>query len=113
MSRSSTPNHIVDGLSHAPAEEKFAVSAEEFPLSAVPIGNECVLSPLGTELVAPDIKRRLAELGLRPGVCLSVTQKTSGGGRVIRIHNTRYAMDNRTASAIKVQPVPAAESKEK
>ena len=82
-----------------------AHSMDDFPLITVPIGNECVLSHINSDLIAPDIKRRLAELGLRPGVHVSVVQKTSGGGRVIRIHNTRYALDRRTASSIKVHSV--------
>ena len=57
-----------------------AHSMDDFPLITVPIGNECVLSPINSDLIAPDIKRRLAELGLRPGVHVSVVQKTSGGG---------------------------------
>ena len=37
--------------------------------------------------------RRLAELGLRPGVEVTIVQKTSGGGRVIKLGQSRYALD--------------------
>nr|WP_120492399.1 FeoA family protein [Corynebacterium lactis] len=40
--------------------------------------------------------RRLAQLGLRPGMSVTVGQSTAGGGRVIRSGGTRYAIDAAT-----------------
>ncbi|MDO4686035.1 MAG: FeoA family protein [Corynebacterium sp.] len=64
--------------------------------------------PLDTDVVLTGIthpmRRRLAELGIREGVTVKVTQRTSGGGRVVDINHTRYAIDGRTARALLVRP---------
>jgi len=46
--------------------------------------------------------RRVAELGLRPGVSCHVVTRTSGGGIVIAVHDGRLALDRETATAIRV-----------
>lgn len=48
-------------------------------------------------------RRRLAELGIRPGVGVSVVQRTSGGGVVIDAAGSRIALDGSTARAITVE----------
>ncbi|WP_291313259.1 FeoA family protein [Corynebacterium sp. UBA2622] len=55
----------------------------------VPVGAQAVIGAHTTDASA---SRRLRELGLRPGACVTVVQKTSGGGRVVRVGNTRYAL---------------------
>ena len=46
--------------------------------------------------------RRLAELGLRAGQPITVIQKTTGGGRIVKASSARYALDKQLASAIHV-----------
>ncbi len=55
----------------------------------VPVGARAVI---GAHTSGAPASRRLRELGLRPGACVTVVQKTSGGGRVVRVGNTRYAL---------------------
>ncbi|MFZ2561166.1 MAG: FeoA family protein [Corynebacterium variabile] len=68
-------------------------------LAEVPVGNRAIVTATTT---APDLIRRLAELGVRPGASLTVVQRTAGGGRVIDIGSARYAIDNRTLHHIEV-----------
>jgi ferrous iron transport protein A len=46
--------------------------------------------------------RRLAELGLRPGAWVTVLHRTTGGGRLIGIGQTRIALDRETSAALPV-----------
>lgn len=59
-------------------------------LDTVPIGGDAVLASPRTE---PRLRRRMSELGLRPGMTVTVTQRTAGGGRVVRTGGSRYAID--------------------
>ncbi|MDO5075709.1 FeoA family protein [Corynebacterium sp.] len=79
------------------------MGAMDFKLDAVPLGQEVVLAPIDHPM-----RRRLAELGIREGARLRITQRTSGGGRVIDLDHTRYAIDGRTASELIVRPVQEA-----
>ncbi|WP_035111809.1 FeoA family protein [Corynebacterium freiburgense] len=69
-------------------------------LASSPLGKDMILDPIDHPM-----KRRLSELGIREGVRVKVTQRTSGGGRVIDIDHTRYAVDARTAASLAVRPV--------
>lgn len=51
---------------------------------------------------APQLTRRLGELGLRPGVPVTIAQKTSGGGRVVKLGSTRYALGTDALRQIEV-----------
>lgn len=68
-------------------------------------------SPLGATMtlvatvVAEDVARRLAELGLRKGATLSCTQRTAGGGRIIAVDGSRIALGRDLVRAIEVEPV--------
>ena len=73
-------------------------------LHAVLIGNSCTLSPFNEEILGEDLRRRLAELGLRSGSHIVVSQKTAAGGRIVKVGATRYAIDGATAKALQVQP---------
>lgn len=75
---------------------------EHFALSAVPIGNQCVISDFMGPMITEPMRRRLAELGLRPGIVVLVTQKTANGGRVLKVGGTRYAVDGLTAKSVHV-----------
>lgn len=52
---------------------------------------------------APQTTRRLGELGLRPGAHVTVAQKTSGGGRVVKLGSTRYALGTEALRHIEVR----------
>nr|VDG62256.1 FeoA domain [Streptococcus thermophilus] len=49
--------------------------------------------------------RRLRELGLRRGAEVTVMQKTAGGGRVVKIRHTHYALGAAALKRISVEPV--------
>jgi Fe2+ transport system protein FeoA len=63
----------------------------------------------GSEFVVLDVnlaesaQRRLAELGVRTGARVNVTQHTAGGGIVVSIGGSRIALDERTARGISVR----------
>lgn len=75
-------------------------------LAQVPLHCECVLAALPA--LPHEQRRRLQELGFREGISLTVTQKTAGGGRIVSIGNTRYAIDGVTAKALSAEQGPAA-----
>jgi Fe2+ transport system protein FeoA len=51
---------------------------------------------LGAPHVDAQLCRRLSQLGLRPGMRVTVGRNTSGGGRIIHSGATRYAIDGST-----------------
>lgn len=71
-------------------------------LAEIPVGDRALVVSTST---APDLNRRLAELGIRPGASLTIAQRTSGGGRVIDIGSARYAIDRTTLTRIEVHHV--------
>ncbi len=77
------------------------------PLSVAPVGVRLHLAaPAGAD--GPRTghpaagRRRLAQLGLRPGVELVVVMRTSGGGRVVAVSGSRIALDQATAQRLRV-----------
>lgn len=50
----------------------------------------------------PAERRRLAELGIRPGAGVQVVHRTAGGGRVVAVAGSRIALDRGTLAAIAV-----------
>jgi len=69
-------------------------------LNQVPVGTTAKLS----DTSAHPRRRRLAELGLRPGADVHVMRRTSGGGRVLGIGPSRMAVDRTTLDALLVEP---------
>ena len=65
----------------------------------VPVGAAAVI---GGHAADTPGTRRLRELGMRPGTHVTVVQKTSGGGRVVRIGSMRYALGADALRAISV-----------
>lgn len=53
-------------------------------------------------------RRRMAELGIRPGAQICSTQRTCGRGCVISVAGARIAVDRITVRAVKVQAAGAA-----
>lgn len=62
-------------------------------LADVAVGSTVVL---GAPEVDAQLCRRLSQLGLRPGMRVTVGRNTSGGGRIIHSGATRYAIDGAT-----------------
>lgn len=60
--------------------------------------------------VEPGMRRRLGELGLRPGAVVQVTQDVRRQGRVLAVGAERFALDVRTCTLIAVEPVVVAQS---
>ncbi|QYH20317.1 ferrous iron transport protein A [Corynebacterium aquatimens] len=65
-------------------------AATERTLFDVPIGDHAVIT---AAMVDAKLDRRLRELGLRSGAEVTVMQKTAGGGRVVKVRDTHYALD--------------------
>lgn len=75
-------------------------------LDSVPVGEEVVL---GAFVGLDDARvRRLAELGLRPGVRVRVRRRTAGGGRIVGAGDDRVALARSVLRCIGVATEPAA-----
>ncbi len=61
--------------------------------------------PVRVREVDLDDPLRAAELGLRPGTVVRVTQRGAFGGVVLAVGGARVAVDARTARHITVEPV--------
>lgn len=66
-------------------------------------------APLGTPLtlvsagVAPLLGRRLATLGLRQGVRVSLVQKLAGGGRIVAVGGGRVAIERSVLAQLQAE----------
>ncbi len=81
-------------------------ACEVCPLSAVSVGQTCCLMGVGS---GRRLRRRLAELGLTPGVEMTVLQNT-GGPVMICVRNSRLALGRQMAQELDVQPLSAPEA---
>ncbi|HQR80847.1 MAG TPA: FeoA family protein [Actinomycetota bacterium] len=63
------------------------------------------LGPATVRNVAGDsaIRRRLAEMGVRPGAQIRVLYRTTGGARVIAVEGARVALDADLARAVTLE----------
>jgi Fe2+ transport system protein FeoA len=68
-------------------------------LNQVPVGSTATL----TDTSAHPSRRRLAELGLRPGADVLVMRRTAGGGRRLGIGHSRMAIDRVTSRSLHVE----------
>ena len=82
---------------------------QEQLLIDVPVGHRARITG---STVDPATNRRMRELGLRVGSEITVMQKTSGGGRVVKIGGGHYALCANTLKRIMVElgaaPAPRA-----
>lgn len=78
---------------------------ETCPLSSLRVGQACLLQGVGA---GRRLRRRLAELGLTPGVQMTVLQNT-GGPVLICVRNSRLAIGRQMAHQLDVQPLQAEE----
>lgn len=83
---------------HTSAEKNISVQDWKC-LADIPAGTTVVLAMPHAER---QLCRRLAQLGLRPGMKVTVAQRTSGGGRVVRSGAARYAIDRETLKSMEV-----------
>lgn len=60
---------------------------QEHVLIDVPVGHRTTITTVGCPTA-----RRLRELGLRAGADVTVMQKTAGGGRIIKVRGSHYAL---------------------
>lgn len=87
----------------APGTDTIEAAVTDAPaverLSDVAAGATVVLAAPRTE---PRLCRRLAQLGLRPGMAVTIGPRTAGGGRVIKSGTSRYAIDRATLEMMDV-----------
>lgn len=76
---------------------------EEHVLIDVPVGHNATIAHVGCPTA-----RRLRELGLRTGSKVTVMQKTAGGGRVIKVRGSHYALGKETLRLITIAEGQAA-----
>ncbi len=55
---------------------------------------------LGNPAIDEPQRSRLAELGLRAGEQVTLTQRAVGGARILAVHGSRIAVDARTARGL-------------
>lgn len=55
---------------------------------------------LGHPVIGEPQRSRLAELGLRAGERVTLTQRAVGGARILAVHGSRIAVDARTAGGL-------------
>jgi ferrous iron transport protein A len=73
-------------------------------LATAPFGIPLVLG----EAALPAPRRlRLAELGLRNGVTITVLRRTAGGGRILGVGDARIALGRGILSRVIVSPMPS------
>ncbi|WP_235961584.1 MULTISPECIES: FeoA family protein [Corynebacterium] len=75
----------------------------EHMLFDVPVGHHATITNVGCPTA-----RRLRELGLRTGANVTVMQKTAGGGRVIKVRGSHYALGADTLRQIAIAPAEQA-----
>lgn len=76
-------------------------ACEVCPLSSLGVGQTCCLMDVGA---GRRLRRRLAELGLTPGVEMTVLQNT-GGPVLVCVRNSRLALGRQMAHKLDVRPV--------
>jgi len=52
----------------------------------------------------PAVRRRLAEMGVRPGARIRILHRSAGGGRVLAVDGARIAVDAHLAASIQTEP---------
>ena len=77
-------------------------------MAAAPLRTPLLLVDCATE---PDLAVRLSTLGLRRGAHVELVQRTSGGGRVVAVADSRIALDASVARRLRVRPILAAEAR--
>ena len=95
-------------------EEEAAISVDSpcqaccdtCPLSSLGVGQACRLMDVGA---GRRLRRRLAELGLTPGVQMTVLQNT-GGPVLICVRNSRLALGRQMAHKLDVQLLQSEEA---
>ena len=90
-----------------PALDGSQPARTDVPLAQLPVGARSTVAGVTEEV--PEILRYLADVGLRPGVSVEVTDKAPLGGPVtVRIGNRPHAISLELARMVTVAPLPAA-----
>lgn len=101
------PHHRPRGRAHwrgrrkAVAGEPCCSRCDTCPLNQMSVGQVGCLAHLG---VNGRLRRRLAELGLTPGVQMQILQN-NGGPVLISVRNSRLALGRETACLLDVLPL--------
>lgn len=92
------------GKKHRPRvreSEQLCPDCDSCPLSSLGVGQAACLLQVGA---GRRLRRRLAELGLTPGVKMTVLQNT-GGPVLICVRNSRLALGRDMAGKLDVRPI--------
>lgn len=89
-------------------DERTCPDCADCPLSSLGVGQACCLLHVGA---GRRLRRRLADLGLTPGVQLTVLQNT-GGPVMICVRNSRLALGRDMAGKLNVRPITGQEISE-
>lgn len=98
LSKKTDPQTMAGGVATCEAP---CPACESCPLSSVRVGEACCLLEIGA---GRRLRRRLAELGLTPGVQMTVLQNT-GGPVLICVRNSRLALGRHMAHQLDVMPL--------
>ncbi|WKD61402.1 FeoA domain protein [Corynebacterium ciconiae DSM 44920] len=72
-------------------------------LAELDTGQRGHLEGIDADSVSPERYRRFSQLGFRQGCPIEITQRTTGGGVVVRVGSARYALDAHTAQAMRLK----------
>ncbi|HEY6795636.1 MAG TPA: FeoA family protein [Kineosporiaceae bacterium] len=72
-------------------------------LASAPLGVPLVL---GNASLPVPRRLRLAELGLRPGVTVTVLRRTAGGGRIVGVGDARVAVGREVLPRVAAAALP-------
>ncbi len=65
------------------------------------------MTVVSASATSPRVSRRLAELGIRPGVVLTLQTRTSGRGAIVAIGDDRLAVARIILTGVQVEQAPA------
>ena len=71
----------------------------ERSLIEIPLGRQVTLA---RPKLAPGLRLRLAELGIRRGARVTALQRTPGDGRVLQVGHSRIVLDHETCELLPV-----------
>jgi len=85
----------------APSSAKTTIESQTFPLAMTAVGETVRLVHIDA---GKKLKHRLTELGLTPGVKITVVQH-NGGPLLVAVRDSRVAIGQGTAHKMRVTPI--------
>lgn len=76
-------------------------------LNELGVGATAVVADVG-EIADGALAHQMAVLGVRPGQQIAMLKRAIGGARVVGVDGGRIAIDQRTATRIRIAPTAAA-----